>query len=99
MSSLIILSIVILINNGFWVYLFKWWLQNRERSEEGRLRELTKALKSRNILEYNESLPNDTPLPIEKGDEILEINDDSVPDATILKALKRAHNDDQQDKN
>jgi len=99
MGSLIILSIVILTTNLLWAYYLKEYTHDRDYAEQERIRELMRAVKSNSVTEYNESIPNDTPLPQEeKGDELLEINDESIPDSTIIKALKREH-DDKQNKN
>jgi len=97
MTNLIILTIALLINSAIFVYLFIRFNENRDLVEEVRLREFTKAVKSKNVEEYTESINDEEPELPKEPDELLEINDDSIPEKTLIKALKRSQDDNIED--
>ncbi len=85
MEIALIITIVILFV-GSMFFIDRVLAREAEKNKES-LRELTKSLMARNIVEYQDSIPNDEPLPQPEVDELTEV--DQIPADELLKSLRK----------
>ena len=77
---------IILLFAGSMYFLDRVMKRNDEKTKE-LMRELTKSLMARNIVEYQDSIPNDEPLPTAEADEFSEV--DQISAEELLKSLQK----------
>ena len=85
MIETVLIAILFIANLAF---LYLWQLQ-REKAEEKRFREFVIASKSKDIDQYNNSIPESGELPQPNSDEIIELSEGDP--AQVLKAIKEEH--------
>ena len=82
--ELLIFTILFLSSLAF-IYIMQ---EKRDVSEKERFREFVIAIKSQNIVEYKEAIPEEGELPVEEpGDELVEL--DQIDPKTLLKAISK----------
>jgi hypothetical protein len=86
MYNLIILIIMAVSFAGLLVYLHKE-SDRRDKAEKDRFREFVRAVKAKDSEEYNIGLPEDSDLPMQEEDELVDL--DQVEPEELLRAIKR----------
>jgi len=79
----VLIAILFIANLAFLYF----WQQTRDKSEEKRFREFVIANKSKDIDQYNSSIPSDGDLPQPSDDQIIEMSD--ADPAKLLIALNQ----------
>jgi len=85
MTELIILAIIFLLTLVFIYVLLDKMNKNQSLIQKSLIRELTRSLKSKDIVEYVESEPNEEPLISVPQDEFVDLS--QVPPDKLLKSL------------
>jgi len=79
-----IILIVIFFSLLAFIYLTE---SQRNKNEKDRFREFVMAIKSQNIVEYKEAIPEEGDFPVDEPDELIEL--DQVEPETLLKAISK----------
>jgi len=87
MIDLIILAIMFV---GTLAYLYKTE-DKRNEVLKGQLRELVIALKSKDVHEYTQAIPEDGELPEQEEDELVDLTE--IPPEELATALKKQYGD------
>lgn len=84
-------NLLTLIITVFALLLYLGWdAKRRDKIEKERFREFVLAIKSKDVQEYVEVIPNDAPLPSQEEDDIVDL--DQVDPTTLLKAIRNEGN-------